>query len=206
MATSTPNHGLYKYGGDDAPDLTALGPSMDKIDLELKKNADNIGLLNIAWSDSTTNDWKVTVRNRYSELPVGRPVLIYFTNSSEYGTMFACRLNTASCLFRVVGNATEGTYLRTGAGDWLSSIDFLQNASGEYAMTGVGVSSGRAYFVVNFPSPPPWNPVVTEFNVTNIGKQTNFSMSTSGHRLRIDTTNVAFVEGKAYHADAVLTF
>ena len=45
MATSTPNHGLYKYGGDDQPDLTALGPSMDKIDLELKKNADNIGLI-----------------------------------------------------------------------------------------------------------------------------------------------------------------
>ena len=35
MATSTPNHGLYKYGGDDSPDLTKLGPTMDKIDAQL---------------------------------------------------------------------------------------------------------------------------------------------------------------------------
>ena len=48
MATSTPNHGLYKYGGDDSPDLTKLGPTMDKIDLELKKNADSIGSLDDA--------------------------------------------------------------------------------------------------------------------------------------------------------------
>ena len=59
MATSTPNYGLYKYGGGDAPDLTALGPSMDKIDTELKKNADNISLLRtptrVTWrSDSDT--------------------------------------------------------------------------------------------------------------------------------------------------------
>ena len=88
----------------------------------------------------------------------------------------------------------------------ISNIGLLKNASGRYAMIGVGISPGRAFFVVNFPSPPPWYPAVTEFNVTNIGAQTNFSMSTSGLRLRIDTTNAVFVEGKAYHADAVLTF
>ena len=47
MATSTPNYGLIKPGGSDAPDLPGLNPNWDKVDLELKKNADNIGLLDV---------------------------------------------------------------------------------------------------------------------------------------------------------------
>ena len=69
MATSTPNHGLYKYGGDDSPDLTKLGPTMDKIDLELKKNADNIGLLNRAVSSPTDNHMQ-NAKDIFAQIPL----------------------------------------------------------------------------------------------------------------------------------------
>ena len=80
MATSTPNHGLYKYGGDDAPDLTALGPTMDKIDLELKTNADNIYLL-----------------GRRTRLSTGTDLLgvIGFMSDGEVRTFYAWDVTTA---------------------------------------------------------------------------------------------------------------
>ena len=45
MPTYTDNYNLPKPGGSEVQDVAVLGEAMDKIDLELKKNADNIGLL-----------------------------------------------------------------------------------------------------------------------------------------------------------------
>ena len=112
MATSTPNHGLYKYGGGDAPDLTALGPSMDKIDLELKKNADNIGLLKDRYWDITAVDTTAFVSKAvayFNALPVGSHVIggtwqgyYHFT-----GTVFKHSSSGAGTILIIPGTAAE---------------------------------------------------------------------------------------------------
>ena len=83
MATSTPNHGLYKYGGDDSPDLTKLGPTMDKIDLELKKNADNIGLFA---SDSTMNTGVISSASTTSQFfgAMKTPSIMTFSHYADH--------------------------------------------------------------------------------------------------------------------------
>lgn len=53
MSTTTPNYGLLKYEGSDTADLRFLGPSMDIIDEELKKNYD--ALQNISYPVDSVN-------------------------------------------------------------------------------------------------------------------------------------------------------
>lgn len=74
MATSTPNYGLYKYGGDDSPDLTKLGPTMDKIDAGMKANADNIGLLtarDLTFVAATISELVNQLIDHYNAIPAG---------------------------------------------------------------------------------------------------------------------------------------
>ena len=146
MATSTPNYGLYKYGGDDSPDLTKLGPTMDKIDLELKKNADNIGLL--AWSPYTDLDlivdWTGKIRFRKCSalriLEISSYDLTCGTASST-GTILAWLpadskpIETSPILVRSSTGNRCGGYLMCGnSGDILITGD-----GGERLSAGTGV-------------------------------------------------------------------
>lgn len=125
MATSTPNYGLYKYGGDDSPDLTALGPTMDKIDTELKKNATNIGSLNVEiWMSAADNGNPLNAISRsYSSFPANRSLGIVVIGGAFGASVFAMGLKSSETYgaFIAFGYFTSPKFFRVIDGVWSES-------------------------------------------------------------------------------------
>lgn len=126
MATSTPNYGLYKYEGNDAPDLTKLSTSMDKIDTELKKNETNIGLLQgiAVWmtAEDSGNPLNAIARN-YGSFSMQRSLCIV-VNGGQYGpSVFAMGLKSSETYgaFIVFGYFNSPKFFRRIDGVWSES-------------------------------------------------------------------------------------
>ena len=104
MATSTPNHGLYKYGGDDSPDLTKLGPSMDKIDLELRKNADNRGYY-YEMTDAASSDWQQVLKDTFTVMPANKVCHFRLILAGAHRVGYGFRANSAYAVYTVMAYA-----------------------------------------------------------------------------------------------------
>ena len=126
MATSTPNYGLYKYEGSDAPDLTKLSTSMDKIDTELKENATNIGLLRrqiVVMVSADGGNFRNVLERILPTLTVNEKLTIVIKGGAYGSDALAEGLKTSDTYATFMVQSYTGTvsHIKCNNGNWITT-------------------------------------------------------------------------------------